>query len=145
MCVCVCDVSDCGKDDEGRSAQTPDGPSEVFQSPSRSAQPSPAFTFVGTASDLRAYLEAQTMAQNTDQGSYLLFKTEEGGARRHARFSSVDQKADDPARPCLTLGAVRQVFYRLADPDAARIAVGDLPHALDLLGVPPISRMCTVS
>ena len=32
------------------------------------------------------------------------------------------------------------MFYRLADPDAARIAVGDLPHALDLLGVPPVSR-----
>jgi len=126
----------------GRAADGDQPPSsDVDPSPTSaeaSAARKPEFTFVGTAADLKAYLNAQKVAECTDHGSYLRSKHDGDTARPPTTTGSADQEAHHPPRPGLTLGAVREVFYGLAGPEAAGISVADLPQALDLLGVPPV-------
>lgn len=131
-------VSAIGVNSGGRAADGDQSPSSDVESSPTSAGSSaarkPEFTFVGTAADLKAYLNAQKVAENTDHGSYLRSK-HDGDT---TTTGSPNQKSHHPPRPGLTLGAVREVFYGLAGPKADGISVADLPQALDLLGVPPV-------
>ena len=101
-----------------------------------------SFTFVGKANDLKAYIEAQKLAQNTGQGSDLQFVSPEAQPDLTLQASSTEDGPDPAGRPAarkgLTLGEVREVFYELAGRESDTVLVADLPKALDLLGLPAV-------
>ena len=100
-----------------------------------------SFTFVGKANDLKAFIDAQKLAQSTGQGSDLQFVRREAKPDLLQASSTKDRPdaaGQSTPRSGLTLGEVREVFYELAGRESAGVLVADLPKALDLLGVPAV-------